>query len=208
MASATGGEVGLRTNIIPRLSIQVAAFHEDFSSELAYDQDQGQDAPGAPSRRQGIEVSGQYHPFQWIEFNTDLAFSKARYRGDLTDFGLDEPFIANAPTFIGSFGILVDNIGPWFGGAQWRKLGPYPINDGEEFPQAKGYSEVNLDAGYKLNQRLKLQVSVYNLLGSHAYAAEYFYTSRLPGEPLGGVSGFQVHPLEPRSARFTVTATF
>ena len=208
MAAATGEEVGLRTNIVPRLSIQVAAFQEDFSSELAYDQDQGQDAPGAPSRRKGIEVSGQYHPFQWIELNTDLAFSKARYRGDLAAFGLDEPFIANAPTFIGSVGVLVDNLGPWFGGAQWRKLGAYPINDGEEFPQAKGYSEVNVDAGYKLNKHLKLQVNVYNLLNSHAYAAEYFYTTRLAGEPADGVSDFQVHPLEPRSARLTVTALF
>ncbi len=103
---------------------------------------------------------------------------------------------------------MVDNLGPWFGGAQWRKLGPYPINDGEEFPQAKGYSEVNLDAGYKLSTHIKLQVNIYNLLASNAYAAEYFYTSRLPGEPADGVSGFQVHPLEPRSARFTVTATF
>ena len=208
MAAATGEEVGLRTNIVPRLSVQVAAFREDFNSELTYDQDQGEDTPGAPSRREGIEVSGQYHPFQWIELNTDLAFSKARYRGDLAAFGLAEPFIANAPTFIGSFGVLVDNLGPWFGGAQWRKLGAYPINDGEAFPQAKGYSEINLDAGYKLTSHLKLQVSLYNLLNTHAYASEYYYTSRLAGEPADGVAGFQVHPLEPRSARFTLTALF
>lgn len=208
MADATGEEIGFRTNIIPRLAVQVAAFREDFNSELAYNQDQGEDSPGAPSRRQGIEVSAQYRPFPWIELNTDLAFSKARYRGDLAAFGLAQPFIANAPSFIGSFGVLVDNLGPWFGGGQWRKLGAYPINDGSELPQAKGYSEINLDLGYKLSPHLKLQVNLYNLLDSHAYASEYFYTSRLPGEPADGVPGFQVHPLEPRSARFTVTATF
>ena len=96
-----------------------------------YDADPGQDAASAPSRRRGVEFSAQYRPLPWIEFNTDLACRRARYRGDLAAFGLDGPWIANAPKFIGSFGVLVNNLGPWFGGLQWRKLGPYPISDGD-----------------------------------------------------------------------------
>jgi outer membrane receptor protein involved in Fe transport len=211
LAPATGEEIGLRTDIIPKVKIQVAVFQEDFQSELAYDADAGEDTASAPSRRQGIELSGEYHPFSWIEMNADLAFSKARYRADaqtLANFGLDGPFIANAPSFIGSFGILVDNLGPWFGGLQWRDLGKYPISDGDEFPQDKGYSEINVDVGYKINPKLKVQLSVFNLLNTKADAAAYFYTSRLPGEPADGVAGFQVHPLEPISAVFKVTALF
>ena len=208
LSPTVGEEVGLRTNIIPKVSVQVALFQEDFDSELAYDQDQGQDSAGAPSRRRGIEISGQYHPFPWIEFNTDLAFSRARYRGDLTAFGLHGQFIANAPSFIGSFGILVDNLGPWFGGLQWRKLGAYPITDGPQTPQDKGYSEINLDLGRKLGDGFRAQVNVFNVLNSHAHSAAYFYTTRLQGEPAEGVSDFQVHPLEPRSARFTLTKVF
>ena len=120
MAPSEGYEVGLRTNIIPKLQVQVAIFQEDFKSEQKYNADAGNDSASAPSRRQGVELSAQYRPFRWLEFNTDLAFSKARYTGDLTPYGLDGPFIANAPTFIGSFGILLDNLGPWFGGLQWR----------------------------------------------------------------------------------------
>jgi len=210
LATATGEEVGLRSNIAPKVQAQIAIFQEDFQSELAYDQDQGEDTPSAPSRRQGIELSGQYHPFDWIELNTDLAFSRARYTAspaELAEFGLSAPFIANAPSFIGSFGVLVDNLGPWFGGLQWRDLGPYPVVDGQPSPQGKGYSEVNLDVGYKVSARLKVQASVYNLLNEKAYAAEYDYTSRLTptGTP---VDGLQVHPLEPISARLTVTALF
>jgi len=210
LATATGEEVGLRTNIIPKVQVQVAMFQEDFQSELTYDQDAGEDSASAPSRRQGIELSGQYHPFDWIELNTDLAFSKARYNAspaELAEFGLNGPFIANAPTFIGSFGVLVDNLGPWFGGLQWRNLGPYPVVDGQQFPRDKGYSEVNLDVGYKVTAKLKVQASVYNLLNEKAYAAAYDYTSRLT--PTGApVDGLQVHPLEPISARLSVTALF
>ena len=208
LASTTGEEIGLRTNIIARLSVQGAVFREDFRSELTYNADVGQDEASAPSRREGIEVSAQYHPTPWLELNSDLAFSKARYQGDLASFGLDGPYISNAPSFIGSFGVLVNNLGPWFGGLQWRKLGAYPISDGTRLPEDKGYSEFNLDVGYKVTPKLKLQVSVFNLLNSKANAAAFYYAARIPGEPLDGVEDYQVHPLEPISARFTVTKTF
>ena len=211
LAPATGEEVGLRSDIIPHLNVEAAVFREDFRSEQRYNADVGQDSAFAPSRREGIEIGAQYRPRPWLELNTDLTWAKARYQGSaqtFADFGLDGPYIANAPSFIGSFGVLVDNLGPWFGGLQWRRLGPYPISDGDPFPQDKGYSEFNLDVGYKLSPHLKLQASVFNLLGSHADAAAYYYAARLPGEPAGGVNDFQIHPLEPRSARFTVTASF
>jgi len=211
LAQATGEEVGLRTNIVPKLNIQIAVFQEDFRSELTYNADAGQDEASAPSRRQGIEISGEYRPFRWMELNADLAFSKARYRADaasLANFGLDGTFIANAPSFIGSFGMLVDNLGPWFGGLQWRDLGKYPISDGDEFPQDKGYSEVNVDVGYKFSDHLKARLTIFNLTNAKANAAAYFYAARLPGEPVEGVEDFQVHPLEPISAVGKITYVF
>ena len=211
LASATGEEIGLRTNVLRHLSIQGSLFREDFRSEQRYNPDVGQDSAYAPSRREGVEVSAQYRPFPWIELNTDLTFSRARYQGSaalFAAFGLDGPWIANSPSFIGSFGVLVDNLGPWFGGLQWRRLGPYPLSDGDQYPQDKGYSEFNLDVGYKVNDRLKLQIGIYNLLNEKANASAYDYTTRLPGEPLDGVTDYQVHPIEPISAQFTITKGF
>lgn len=37
---------------------------------------------------------------------------------------------------------------------------------------------------------------------------DYFYTSRLPGEPLGGVDDIHLHPSLPRTARVTVQISF
>lgn len=211
LAPTTGEEVGLRTDLVPKVQAQLAVFQQDFSSEQLYDQDQGEDQASAPSRRQGLEVSAQYHPFPWVELNTDLAFAKARYVDSLADlerrFGLDGFYIANAPSFVGSFGVIVDNLSRWYGGLQWRCLGPYPVNDGEEYPQDKGYGEVNVEVGYKVSSKLRLQLSLYNLLNTHDNAAAYYYTSRLV--PAGAeVTGLQVHPLEPISARLTATTYF
>lgn len=85
-----------------------------------------------------------------IELNTDLAFSHARYRGDLAAFALQGPWIAS----------------------------------------------------------LKLQLSLYNLFNTHANASAYYYTSRVQDEPLAGVDGIQVHPLEPFSGVLKLTAYF
>jgi outer membrane receptor protein involved in Fe transport len=187
----------------------LALFQQDFSSELRYNADIGQDQASAPSRRQGVEISAEYRPRSWIELNTDLAFSKARYiSNDLAAFGLAGPYIADAPTFIGSFGALVDNLGPWFGGLQWRILGHSPLNDGYQNPQDVGYSEVNVDLGYKVSEKLKVQANIFNLFNQKSDAAAYYYTSRLPGEPADGVAGMQTHPIEPLSGSVTVTAFF
>lgn len=209
LAQTAGYEVGLRTTLMPRLSLQLAAFSQDFRSELTYNADTGQDESGAPSQRRGIELSAQYRPVRWLELSADLAFSRARYRtADLAAYGLAGPYIANAPNFIYSAGILVDGLGRWSGSLVWRRLGTHHLSDGDAYPTDKGYSEFNLEAGYRLVGRWRVGISVFNLFNNRDAAADYYYASRLPGEPAGGVTDFQVHPLEPRSARFSVTELF
>jgi len=209
LAQTTGYEVGLRTTVVPRLSLQLAAFQQDFRSELTYNADTGQDESGAPSRRRGIELSGQYRPVRWLELNADLAFSRPRYRtADLAAYGLAGPYIADAPNFIYSAGILVDGLGRWSGSLVWRRLGTHHLSDGDAYPTDKGFSEFNLEAGYRLAGGWRLGIAIFNLFNSRDAAADYYYASRLPGEPAGGVNDFQVHPLEPRSARFSITKIF
>ncbi len=218
MAKTSGAEVGFRNRSIPGLDIQFAAFRQDFSSELIYDQDAGQDQATAPSRRQGFELSAQYHPAPWIELSGDFAASHARYfknAATLADlYGITGgTFIANSPDYIASFGALVDHLGPWFGGLEERILGPYPLTDGPNSPRAAGYKETNLDIGYRFSESCTAKLAIYNLLNTKAYSAEYYYATTITPREVArygttGVSDYQVHPLEPLSARFTVSVTF
>jgi outer membrane receptor protein involved in Fe transport len=209
LSATTGIELGLRSNLIPHLSWQVAAFQQDFGSELTYNADSGQTEPGAPSRRQGIELSAQYRPWRWLELNTDLAFSRPRYHtADLASYGLAGAYIADAPNFIYSAGVLVNGLGRWSGALQWRRLGTHSLQDGERDPRDGGFSEWNLDASYRLNGGWTLQLGIFNLFNSRGKSAGYRYVSRLPGEPAEGVEGYQSHALEPRSVRLSVGKQF
>ena len=200
IVASDSAEIGVRTNAIEHLTLSATAFQTDFSSELVYIADAGQTEAGRPSRRRGVELTGQYRPFPWLEVNTNLAFSHARYR----DGNPGRRFIEDAPSFIGAAGLLVDNLGPWSGALTWRKLGSHPLVD-DNSVRSPGYSEINLSASYKISPRITLRAEIYNLLGSTDNAADYYYTSRLPGEAAEGEEGVNFHPLEPRSIRVTVS---
>ena len=119
--------------------------------------------------------------------------------------------VANAPDFIGSFGVLVDGVGKWYGGLQWRILGSYPLNP-DNLVRGSVYCEANVDVGYNIAPGTKIELSIYNLLNQKADAFDYDYVTRLPGEPLGGITNerddLQFHPLEPLSARVTLRQMF
>jgi outer membrane receptor protein involved in Fe transport len=211
LVKADSEEVGLRSNIVPNLHVQIAAFNVRLNSEIVYDQDQGEDQPGPQSDRYGVEVSAEYKPLPWLELNTDLAFSHAQFvqispANLMTNFGDSGNHIPLAPGFIGSFGVIVDDLGPWYGSVQERLFGPYAlVSDNSE--RDDGYSETNLSIGYKVSGTLKAEVEVFNLFNVRANSAAFFYTTDIH-DGLGPTADHQTHPLEPLSARATVTAFF
>jgi outer membrane receptor protein involved in Fe transport len=72
----------------------------------------------------------------------------------------------------------------------------------------KGFGEWNLDAHYAFRDGWSASVGLYNLLNTHAYAAEFWYVDRLQGEPSAGIADVHEHPLEPFMGRLTVTRKF
>ncbi|CAN5195095.1 hypothetical protein BH09PSE2_BH09PSE2_22270 [soil metagenome] len=204
LVEAKGYEAGVRSTAIPHLQLAATLFQTDFASELTYNADAGATEAGRPSRRVGVELTAQYRPFPWLELNTNLAATHARYR-DRDPAGR---FIPDAPSCVGGAGCLIDNRGPWFGALAWRDLGSHPLlEDGSV--RSPGYQEINANVGYKLSPRLRIRLDVFNLTDSKDNAADYLYADRIsPTDPADGVTDIHSHPLEPRSARVTLSATF
>ena len=54
----------------------------------------------------------------------------------------------------------------------------------------------------------RLKADLLNLFDSKSSDIDYFYTSRLRGEPLGGLDGIHFHPVEPFTFRVALVASF
>ena len=169
--------------------------------------------PAPPATDTASKSLAEYKPFHWLELNTDLGFQpRAVHPGQtsptdlLNNFGENGNHIPLSPSFIGSIGAIVDDLGPWYGGLEVRRLGAYPlVSDNTE--KDSGYTETNVDVGYKINQSVKAQVAIFNLFDVRANSAAFYYTTDIH-DGLGPTADHQVHALEPIAARFTVTATF
>jgi hypothetical protein len=200
-------EIGLRTALIPRTTLTLAMFREHFDSYLTYNQDLGDNAAGPPAELLGAEVSARARPFDWLEISGEFNVTHSRYTtSDPAQYGFSGMHIPNAPAYIGSFGALVDNLDPWFGGAELRWLGPYPLLADNSL-RSPGYQEVNLTVGYRISPKIRLQLGIFNLFNSHANASQYAYEYQVSPQA-APETGATFHPLEPLSARLTLTVLF
>jgi outer membrane receptor protein involved in Fe transport len=88
-----------------------------------------------------------------------------------------------------------------------RHFGPRPlIEDGSV--KSEPTSIVNGEVGYRFSPRLRLVLQALNLLDAEVSDIDYYYTSRLPGEPPEGVDGIHLHPALPRSLRLSLQVSF
>jgi outer membrane receptor protein involved in Fe transport len=88
-----------------------------------------------------------------------------------------------------------------------RYFGPRPLVE-DDAVRSKATSLINLEAGYKIARGVRVAVDVFNLLDAKDSDIDYYYPSRLPGEPAGGVNDIHFHPALPRTARVNLILGF
>jgi hypothetical protein len=64
------------------------------------------------------------------------------------------------------------------------------------------------EIGYTVTTQARVVVEAYNLFDAEVSDIDYFYRSRLPGEPLDGIDDVHLHPSLPRTARVTLRVAF
>jgi hypothetical protein len=236
LARQEGQEVGLRTTVGRNLAMTFAVYNLWQQSETIIDPDVGQDSAGPPSRRYGFEWNVTYKIYRWLELYGSVSANHTRFTRPFDDgTGHEGTYITDAPVMTGELALYVSDFGPWSGGIDYRYLGSYPVSSGpcnnaaavKDFPNvatscanaptalgqvnAQGFGEVNLDVHYALPANWSTSLGIYNLLNTHAAAAEFWYVDRLNNE-IGtypdGRADIHEHPLEPITVRFTVAKKF
>ncbi len=203
LVKGRAAELGLRTEIIPGLESSIAIWRLNLASELVFSGDAGDTSPSRPTARRGIEWNNHYVATPWLLFDLDLALSRTR-------FTQDDPvgnYVPGSVERVASFGAALTELGPWSGEFHIRYFGPRTLIE-DNSQRSHSTTLASLRAGYKFNPKLKLSVDVFNLFNREADTIDYFYTSRLRGEPADGVDDVHFHPAEPRQFRVTLTANF
>lgn len=203
LVRTTGYEVGLRSALVPRLQTSFTVFRLDFESELLFVGDAGTTEPSRPSRRIGFEWANFYTPTPWLLIDADIAFSRARF----TDANPAGDRIPGAVEGVATLTAAVDNLGPWYGGARLRYFGPRPLTE-DNSVRSNSTMLASARLGYKFDKKLRAQLDAFNLLNRQSSQIDYYYASRLPGEPAAGVNDVHFHPVEPRSFRVALIVSF
>lgn len=203
LVKARGAEIGARSEWLPGLQSSLAVWQLKLDSELVFVGDAGDTEATRASRRYGIEWSNHYRASDWLLVDLDLSASHARFTG--SDPAGDH--VPGSVDRVASFGITLTDLGPWFAEFQLRYFGPRPLIE-DDSVRSNSTTLAYLRGGYRFTQEWKLTVDVFNLFDREVSDIDYFYASRLQGEPAEGIEDRHFHPVEPRTVRASLTYNF
>jgi len=197
-----GAEIGVRSTWIPGLHSTLALWYLSLDSELLFLGDAGTTEASRPSQRYGAEWANFYKVLSWLTLDFDLSYSRARF----IDSDPAGRRIPGAIELAIATGATVELPYGFFGSLRARYFGPRPLIE-DNSVRSDATTLLNLQAGYKY-KNWRAQLDVLNLLNSKDNDIDYFYVSRLPGEPAAGVADVHFHPVEPRTVRFSLIYKF
>jgi hypothetical protein len=203
LVRARGAETGVRTLAAPGLHATVALWGLDLDSELLFVGDAGTTEASRPSRRRGVELTADYAPRPWFKLDASYAYSSARF----TDENPVGNRIPGAIEGVFATGLAVHDLDRWSGSLRVRWFGPRPLIE-DDSVRSRSSTLVNADLSFALKPGWSIQAGVFNLLDAKVSDIDYFYVSRLPGEPREGVDDIHTHPSAPRTLRIGFLASF
>lgn len=202
LVRSRGAEIGLRFHDFDGWHSSLALWMLKLDSELLFVGDAGITEPSRPSRRWGVEFNNTWTITDVWRIEADLAWTEARF----TDGSPEGDRIPGAIETVLSGAISADWPSGWFGSVRLRYFGEAPLIE-DNSVTSEGSTMVNLLLGWS-TPAWRLQMEVLNLLDSDDHDIDYYYASRLPGEPLGGIDDIHFHIFEPRQIRVQVSRLF
>jgi outer membrane receptor protein involved in Fe transport len=203
LVRAKGAEVGVRTVVLPHLQSTLSLWTLRLGSELVYNGDMGATEPGPASKRYGVEFANYYAPHPWLVFDGDVSWSQARF----TEFNEGGPYVPEAVDVVVSGGASVDNFHRMFGSLRLRYFGPRTLV-ADNSVRSKATTLLNMEAGYQVQKNLRVNLAIFNVANATVSDIDYYFPSRLPGEPSAGIEDFHTHPSPPRTARVSLVVGF
>ncbi len=191
LPTARGYEFGTRSRIIPRVELFGTYWVLDMASELVFVGDEGTTEAQGPSHREGFEFGAKVRLLDWLTFTGDFTYTR---KAEFVRTGEAVPL---APIWTARWDLTARL--PWglSTSLEMRYLGNR-FADPDRHHTARGYTLFNWTGRYRYKD-VEAFLSIENLTNTHWREAQFFFTSRLPGEPAGGVPDIHFTPGTPRS---------
>jgi len=202
LVSSTGGELGARLFLGDKLQATIAAWTLRLDSELLFVGDAGNTEASRPSKRDGVELGLYYFGRKNLSGEVEVSYTRSKFR-DRDPVGNNIP--GSIPLVI-SGGVTATSDNGWLATARVRYFGRYPLIE-DKSVKSDGSLLVNLRGGREWG-RFGAFVDIFNLFDSKDHDVDYFYASRLPGEPAEGVEDVHYHIFQPRSVRASLRYSF
>ena len=202
LVSSFGSELGARVFVNDRLNATLAFWQLNIDSELLFVGDAGNTEASRPSKRQGGELGVYWFPNEIWNVEFEASYTDSEFNDDDAS-GTKIP--GSIPLII-STGVNAEFDNGYSLSARVRHFGQYPLIE-DNSVKSNGSTLLNLRVA-KRWQQLSLSADLLNALNSKAHDIDYYYTSRLAGEPLGGVDDIHFHSFEPRALRVTLGYQF
>jgi len=173
----------------------VSLWQLDMESEFVFVGDVGVTEPSGRSLRRGIEVVGALELLDGLVWDVSLVHSRAELSGGGKIPQAPRTVVSSGLAFRSPEGLAVD--------LRARYLGPRYATESRS---TRLHSYTVWDAGLKYRRgRLELFAKLENLFDTDWESAEFYYASRLPGEPAVGLKGHHFTPGNDRNLRAGVT---
>ncbi len=199
-----GGEIGVRVFDKERFNISTSVWYLESESELVFVGDAGFNEASRASKRSGAEIASYFWFDPSWSLDVELAWTRARFSENTQEEG---KYLDGSVPFVASTGISYgSNNKGWQGSLRYRYFGARVLESFDEI-KADSTSTVNAGLGYRWDN-ISVELEIHNLLDSNEHDIDYYYASRLPGEPEEGVDDLHYHPAEPRTLRAKIEYRF
>jgi outer membrane receptor protein involved in Fe transport len=199
LVKTRGEEIGVRTEMVPRLQSSLSLWRLTLDSELVFAGDAGTTEASRPSLRRGIEWSNRYIPRNWLLVDFDVSVSRAQFRDNDPAVG---NYIPGAIDRVASLAVTVKDLGPWSGTVHARYFGPRPLTE-DNSQRSQSSVIFSARASYKVDAKTSVNFDVFNLFNRQSNDIEYYYLSqRCP--TCAPEKDIHFHPAEPRAARLAL----
>lgn len=189
-----GTEVGVRTQAIPDVTTSISLWYLESDSELLFVGDAGNTEPGPGTQRYGVEWAAYWSPEEFLHFDSELSIAQAEFRNKSGG-----KYVENAVPVALSAGVTLGKEHGPYSSLRARYFSERPLTADKSI-ESRDSLVFNLRTGYR-KENWEVYLECLNLFDTDANDIEYYYESRLPGEPAGGISDIHSHPIEPRTLR-------